>query len=248
MAIDTKQTMGGYEFEVPLAASQTFTEEGQIVTSALVNGEEAASVGAASGSLNVIGFSKLDTVSPAATEVVGEEGLTVPSTADSDGDYHVTLEHDAITSAFDANGDVAVYDVTNSTWLGVGAAIADGTFIVSDAANGELEFHSAQAGIEFNVQYRRTLTATQAQQKYQRRHINSGAMDEQQKIGVIAGKGVIYTDQYDVSVGDWSSAVPTTGAGGCITDGGGGTSIAGLVQIIHSPTADEPWLGMRFNI
>lgn len=248
--IDTKRTMGSLDYERPRASTANFTEEGMLVVRSFntTTGVEEATHGTAAGGLTLLGFSKLDTVSPSTTEVVAEEGLEVPATADSDGDYHVTLGHDALTSDFETNGDVAVYDVTNETWLAVEAAIGDGDFIVSDAANGELEFHSAQAGIEINVYYRRTLTASQRDQKYQRRHINSGAQDDLEKVGIIGGEGEIYTDQYDVSVGDWSTGTLRTGANGCITTQAGGTDISAYVRVIAIPTVDRPTLGLAFNL
>jgi len=249
MAIDTKHTMGDWEFEKPLATGASFVEEGQLVIRSFnaTTGEEEATVGSAGAGQVLLGFAKLDTVSPAATEVLAETS-EVPAVPDVAGDYHVTLTKGNITSDIDANGDVAVYDVTNSTWLSVAAAIASGDFIVSDAANGELEFHVDEAGIEIQVYYRRTLSASDRDQKYQQRHINSNAMASLEKIGVISGVGRIRTDQYDVSVGDWSTGTLRTGAAGVITTAAGGTDISAYVRVVKAPSVDDPMLELEFNL
>jgi len=250
MAIDTKYTMGSYEYERPRASTASFTEEGMLAVRSMnaITGEEEATHCTVAGSLIPLGFTKLDTISPAAVEVIQEDGLEVPASADSDGDYHVTLNYDAVTSALNANGDVAVYNVTGSAWLTLGAAIADGTFTLSDGANGILEFHSAQAGIVINVVYRRTLSAHDRDMKYQQRHVNAGAQDLLDVVGIIAGEGQIYTDQYDVHVGNWTTGTLTTGPLGTLTMGGGGTDVSSWMRVIKTPSADNPKLGIAFRL
>jgi len=250
MAIDLKYTMSDWEFEKTINSAASFVEEGQLVVRSFnsTTGEEEAAVGSETGSLVVLGFAKLDTISPAATRVYTET-TEVPATADGSGDYKVTLGHTLVTAAIDTDGDVAVYDKTNSAWLAVGAAIASGVFTLFNAASGILEFHADEAGIEIDVYARVTMTARERDQMYQQRHVNSNAMDDLEKIGVISGTGKIRTDQYDVSVGDWSSATLETGALGVITDSaGGGTNIASYVRVTKVPSVEDPFLELEFNL
>lgn len=251
MAIDLKRTNASWEREQALASTATIAEEGQLLIRSFntSTGNEELRESPGSTSEVLIGFSKLDTISPKTTRVYTEEA-EVPSTADGDGDYEVELGHENVTSDLEANGDVAVYDVTNSTWLSVGASISDGVFVLL-GDNQTLEFHSAQAGIEIQVYARVTMSAREQQQIYQQRHINSNAMSEltdNGNVGVITGIGQVFTDQYDVSVGDWSTGTLLTGVNGHITTQAGGTDISSYVRVISVPTVDDPYLGLEFNL
>lgn len=248
--IDLKRTMGDLEFERPVnSASEAFDEEGQMVLGVLnatTGVEEARRTDSTDAAGRLLGFAKTDDIAGASDSEVLSEEAVVPSTADGSGDYHVTLGF-SVTAEIDANGDVSVYDKTNAAFLTLGAAIASGVFAVTDAANGELEFHSDEAGIEIDVIYRHEMTAREKRMKYQGRSVNNSAGGDLDRVGIISGVGEVYTDQYDVSVGNWASATPCLGANGVIS-GAGGADISAVVQVIKTPTVDDPFLGLRFNL
>jgi len=244
MAIDLKKTDSDLDIEVPLGLGQSFTEEGQLVIGTLASGEEVANVGTAAASLKLLGFAKLDTVSPASTRTFSTTG-TIPSAAA----YTISIGHTLVTSDINADGDVRVQRVDTGAYLTLASgAPASGEFQLSDAANGVLTFNSAQAGLQVRIWARVTMSARERDGLYQQRHINSNAQGDLERVGVISGTGVIYTDQYDMSVTDWTSGDLRTGAGGVITVGGGGTVLDGSVSVIHVPSLDEPMLGLRFTL
>lgn len=249
MAIDRKRSDWTRQFDLPLAVGQSFTEEGQIVTEALSSGVSVASRGAASGSLVPVGFAMLTQVSPGSTRMYTTEAV-VPSTPDGSSEYIVDIGHTLITSAINALGDVAVYDRTAAAFLTLVAAgaPASGEFALKSGAAGTIEFHADEAGHEIDVYARVTMTAREQVGLFGQRNINANSQADLEMVGVIGGQGVLYTDQFDVSVGSWASGTLTTGAGGVFTMGGGGTALTTRAHVIKVPTVDDPWLGIRFNL
>jgi len=250
--IDLKRTSSNLDDEFDLSSTASFNEEGQIIVSGgLSDGEEVAQRGDSDATgTTILGFSKLDdTVGSNDTDVIANSGK-VPSVADSSSKYLVDIGHLLITSDYDTDGDVRVQDVTNDTWLTLGSSVADGTFIVDDAANGKLGFHSAQKGIKIKFWARCTMTAAEKAQKYQSRHVNRKGMDSLSKVGAVTGKGQIFTDQYDTTVSDddWGSETLRLGADGSVTTNGSAADVSSAMRVIATPTVDSPFLGLAFDL
>lgn len=244
MAIDLKQTDSTRDLELPMAVGEVFDEEGQLVIQTLTSGEEQAVRGTAAGSLRLLGFAKLDTVSPASTRAYTTTGV-IPSSAP----YTIDIGHTLVTSDINANGDIRVQRVDTGAYLTLAAgAPATGEFQLSGGAAGIITLHADQAGLQVRIFARVTMTAREATGLYQQRHINSNAQADLQRVGIISGTGTIYTDQFDQSVTDWTAGDLRTGAAGVITVGGGGTVLDAELSVIHVPTVDSPSLGLRFNL
>lgn len=245
--IDLKRTTSDWEIEKPLSSTAEFAEEGMLVTSSLVDGSEVVAPTTGAGTDKVLGFSKGDTILPA--DYVYTESSVVPASATL-GVYGITLGHNNITADDSADGDIAVYDDTASAWLtrvAVGAP-ASGEFSVVSAAAGTIRFHADEKEHDVTIYARVEYTARERDQKIQRRHINSGSLADLSKIGVISGTGQMYTDQYDVGVGDWTTGTLRAGTNGRITTAGAGKSLATAMRVIKVPTSDDAFLGLEFTL
>lgn len=247
--VNPKDTMTQNEFERPRASTALITEEGQLLIGAINASTGAQEVKECDASTpsgwTFVGFSKLDSIG-IHTVVDVEEGLEVPATADGDGHYDLELAHGLITTEDNDDGDVSVYDEDSEEWLAVGSSASDGVFIVSDAANGVIRFHSAQAGVRVTVRYRRTISAKERDMVYQQRHMNNRAQEDLQVVGIQSGPGYVSTDQFDTSVGDWATGTLKTGQNGRITIGGSGIDLSNKLRVIKVPSADNRFITLEF--
>lgn len=245
MSVDLKRTFADLESERGVFTGATFEEEGQLVVGNISTGVELAAQGAAAASQVLLGFAKKDTVSPAGTRMYGTDGQ-VPAASP----YTVDIGHTLVTADLNAFGDVQVFDVTADAYLTLiaGPTPASGEVDLLDATAGTLDFHADEAGHEIQILARVTMTARERDGIYQQRHINSNAQADLELIGYWTGRGEIYMDQFDAAVTDWDTGTLRTDASGFITTAAGGTDISGLCRVISVPSADDPWLGLSFNI
>ncbi len=244
MAFDLKRSTWSNQEDVPRHPTAVFDEEAQLVISSLLSGEEVAVRGSAAGSLNLLGFALLTQMSPGDTRVYSTTAV-IPSVAP----YTITIGHPLITAIADANGDASAQLVVAGTFLTlVAGAPNTGEFQVSSASGGVLTFNAAQAGLRVGILARVTMTAREQTGLFQQRHINADSQPDVGMVGVMGGKGVLYTDQFDLSVGDWTSGALTTGAAGVFSIGGAGTDLSAKCHVVHAPTVEDPWLGVRFNL
>lgn len=245
MGLDLKRTDTDRDYELGLLLGEVFEEEGKVVVATLdTDGNEVAEVGTQAAGLKVVGFSKLDTISPAVTRSFTGSAV-IPAVAP----FTVSIGHTLVTSDINANGDVRVQRVDTGAFLTlVAGAPAAGEFQLSDAANGVLTFNAAQADVEIEFGARVTMSARERDQLFQQRHINSGAQADLERVGVISGNGVVFTDQYDESVTDWDTGTIRTGPLGTLTTAAGGTDISSKVSVVHIPSTALPFLGVRINL
>ena len=251
--IDLKRTSSNLDDEHGLGSSVSFTEEGQVViasSSLDSDGKETVARCDSDTSAYVLGFAKLDDAAGPQTEDIQSGTGKVPATADTDSKYLVDIGHLLITSDYDTNGDVRVYDSTDATWLTLGGTVADGTFIVDDAANGKLGFHSAQKGNKIKFWARVTMTATERDMKYQQRHVNRKGQAALTRVGTVTGTGRIFTDQYDTTISDtaWETGPLQLGPDGIVTAGGSGADLSSCMRLIKTPSVTDPTLGLAFQL
>ncbi len=253
--IDTKYSSSNRDGEVPLSSTTTVDEAGQLIIADFdSDGAEQGIRANSEAAAQVLGFSKLDTISPASTRVYATEGK-VPATADTDGDYHISTGHTLITNDIIGGNkhDVRVYNRTTSTWftqVDDTGAPATTEFIINDAAGGILEFHSAQAGQLVDIYARVTMSATERDMIYQQRHINNKAQAEMERVGLYTGEGKIRTDQYDPTITDvqWQAGPIVIGPAGTITVGGAGADLSSCVRVTQVPTVAVPMLSLAYNL
>lgn len=244
MAFDLTKSHFQLQLQKEVATGATVDREGILLASALESGVEKVSVAGAAGSLQVVGFAVSDNEDIATT--VARETVTIPNTGAAD--EVVQLSNTNIVGS-GATVEVMVKRNDNGTVMTaqatVGAVDATNEFFVDPAA-GTVTFDTADAGVSVDIQYRYNLTVLESRLRFFERNVNNQAGAIFNEVSV-AMKGEIETYEYDASV-DWSGSVtPTTGAGGLLTDGGGGTDVSAKVVVIKVPSADSPTLGLRFD-
>ena len=89
------------------------------------------------------------------------------------------------------------------------------------------------------------LTLNQSIQRFGERFINNRGLHEAHgQVEIQSGIGELHCDTFDTSV-DWSSATPRLGDNGQIVASGSGPALNATV--IAVPSADNPFLGLRFR-
>lgn len=217
-----------FPHEKDLAAGVAVSAEGMLLVGVMENGVEKVAPAAGAASEVAVGFS-LETRLYVDKEV-GAKEITVPATAP----YTVQLPVGGLIT-----GQVRIPGMT----VGV---VADGVFAFTAA--GLLSFDAAQAGEKLTVFYKRTLTMVEARELYREGFLhNSRAFEVYGKVGVIAGKGIIYTDQIDMGADFTAGGALKTMAGGLVTVGGAGAALPAHVRVIEAPSLSSPFLGLEFN-
>jgi len=215
-----------------IATGQAIPAEGLVLATILESGVEVIqpSVGGVSTE-KFVGFSFAHTLNPANFSKV--ETIVIPTASP----YTYTLARNNLVS-----GQISVND--GGTFMAItDPPIATDEFSV-DASSGVVTFFSADAGKSVTVTYRYVPTTLEAQAVIQDPNINiANAFTVLGQCGVIMF-GEVYTDQYDATV-DWNTSVPKMGAAGIIASGGSDTSIPNAV-VIHVPSTDNPYLGIRY--
>jgi hypothetical protein len=222
--------LGDHTFpqEKGIATGQSVTQEGQLLSAILESGHEVVKPCAAAGSEVVVGFSSSTRL------LVDKECFAMHITVPSAGPYTVDLGKQNIIA-----GQARIAGLT------LGSAANPGEFEVSTL--GIATFNAAQAGISYDIFAKHSLTVEESRMLYREGFLhNARAFEVYDKIGVIEGKGVIYTDQFDISK-DYSAGGLKTGAGGQITVGGAGTALPSHVRVISLPSLSNPFLGLEFN-
>jgi hypothetical protein len=126
------------------------------------------------------------------------------------------------------------------------APAAPGTVSVN-YLTGVLTFDIAEAGLKVDVWAKRSLSVVEARSLYREGFLhNARAFEVYDVVGCFEGKGIIYTDQFDVSK-DYSAGGLKTMAGGMITVGGAGAALPAHVRVISLPSLSNPFLGLEFN-
>jgi len=241
MAYDLKLTHSSLWLTRPIAAGNMITQEGKLLCRVLEDGVEKAMVKAVAASTDkVMGFAKeVADAQPDRTAAV--EVVTVPSAP-------ATLELDLRNQNL-ATASVRAVVVSSGTVLTVDYtyAGAPGAGVVKvDIATGRMKFNAGEAGQDIQVTYHYDLTMAQSIQKFGERFYNNRnlhAIHGVTEVGV--GIGELWTDQYDSAQDYGVAPILTLGGGGVITVGGLGPVLP--MTVIGVPSADAPFLGVRFN-
>ena len=243
MAIDLRKTYQERVDSTPIAVGSGVTEEGCGLVSVLIGGVEYVKPSAGLAGETFAGFASFRQLSYATAPFV--ELDTVPGAAP----YTIQLQWNNLLA-----GQLRVHNVlTNSDLLVVGVAPLPGQVQV-DYINGLLTFNVAQAGLQMKIYYRWNLTVAQAQTFYYQAPTNYPDPNYFGQVGVMKGKGRLYTAFYDQSV-DWTNVAAgaiTLGAGGILTTGGAGPVVPGghvvyAPQIGVTPTSGAMMLGVEWN-
>ena len=227
-----------------VATGSTVPAEGVVLVGVLEGGVEKVKPATGAASEKVVGFSKLDNES--LTFNVKVESVQVPAVSP----YVVKLTHGSIAGTGPSTYDVRVQPATGSDYVqdGSGGHPITLEFKVSDAAGGELTFHSSNAGVVLKVYYKYNLTALEASQIVPGvRSVNNTASAILNACVAMGGTGEIYTKEYDVTK-DYSTGTLKTLAGGKLTIGGSGTDVSALMRVIKLPDATDAHLGVAINV
>lgn len=254
MAIDIRRTYQERVDSTPILVGSSVTEEGQGLVATLVGGVEYVAPSQGASGEVFAGFASFRQLSYSTAPFV--EDVTVPGAAP----FTVNLQHNNLVA-----GQIRVHDVANNTDYTVAnsavvvspAAPAAGQVAV-DYANGVLTFNSAQAGLQMQVYYRYNMTVYQAQAFYYQAATNYPDPNYFGQVGVMKGKGRLYTAWYDTAI-NWQAWTPATplrlglvnGMAGVITTSGNGALIPGgrvvyAPEVGVTPTADHQCLGIEW--
>jgi len=236
MATDIKRTWGSHVDAEPLATGSSVSEEGQCLVALLEGGVEKVKPSSAAAGETFAGFAIFRQKDFSTRPLV--EAIVVPSAAP----YEVELSSKLLIV-----GQVRVHDSLANTDLTVvaGAPVAGEAQV--DHANGKVTFNAAEAGRKMAVYYRHNLTVLQSKALYYEAPTNYPDPNYFASVGVMKGKGRIYTAYYDESI-NWETAglVIKCGADGLITAGGLGAAIPGA-RVVKAPSATDAHLGIEFN-
>jgi hypothetical protein len=216
-----------------VATGQTVGTEGRVLQRVLSGGLEYVEYAAASGSLDIVGFSLLSLITPDEWPVVEE--VTVPGSSP----YTIQLAHGNLVPTM-----IRVYDVTTTSDLTEGNP-ANATEFSANDTTGLVTVNSARADDSLIIYYRYYPTVIEAKQMYFQNQVNRQSWSTYERVGVACGKCQIYTSEYDPTA-DYTTGVLNSAANGFVSIGGG-TAIPNA-HVISVPTASDPWLGIDCNI
>lgn len=209
--------------DMALAIGAAISENGQALVNTIVNGKEGVQPSTGAAGEVFVGFAALQTSAAPVlpTSIVRVEELVVPASG------VIALAKTPLT------GSVHV------------AKASDNSAVAVNAVTGvNVDVTAANADLLVRVTYRAALTVAEARAKV-------GDVQPGGYSGNIVGQagvgqqGVIYTSAFDTSK-DWSAATAIKlGANGVLTDSGTGATIKAVV--VHLPSVDYPFLGLRFN-
>ncbi len=235
--LDLTRTTFGRVFEKEVAMAATIGAEGRLIQATMVNGSEVISEAAASGSLDLVGFSTMSMVTP--DEVPFVEEAVVPAAAP----YTIQLDKNNITPLM-----IRVYDATAASDLTEVAGAPAGTQYQCVDATGLLTFNAAEAGNDVVIYYRYNPTVLEARMNFWQAHVNRNSPSVFARVGVGCGKCQVYTSEFDPTQDYTAGSALTSGAGGIITIGGGGTTLPTGHRVISAPSAGDAWLGLEMSI
>lgn len=212
--------------EMPVASGVVIDAEGLALCGMLEAGEEKLTP-YVSGSY-FVGFSYGETFTPATKSKV--ERVVVPSASP----YVVSLAKNNLLA-----DNYLLYNVT------VGGYITKDTGYTMDVANGSITFDASYAGMTIDVTYRYYPTTNEILMEDKVSLLTRTAAEFLGQIGVIT-EGEVFTDQFDAAI-DWSAATGIkAGANGILTNQDGTGALILGAKVSYLPTADYPFLGIRF--
>jgi len=225
-----------------VATGQAVSEEGTILVYVENNGVKQVQYATGSATETLAGFCALDNYQPTTTVVV-ESGI-VPSTRS------ITLSHSNLVQ-----GQVRISDLT--TGLDLPVIYTGSTTSVNKAlvtvSTGVIQFDaSVVVSDSLLIYYRRNITVQESTLLYFNRFANAGASSDWGVCEVMGGQGEIWTDCFDASqnYANLGSAyvVPSATVPGYITTSTANSNGRQIGLVIHAPTADSPWLGIKFTL
>jgi len=240
---DLKLTHASYRFQRQIRAGDVISQEGLILMSHYEDGiEKAALYTGAPSSGKVLGFSDLSDAQP---DIVPDcEIVTVP-TAPAALIVQVSNSHLI-------QGYVRVLRLDNNQTLTpnytFGGSVSANSVNI-DVATGRFQFHANESNASIQITYQYALTLLQSVQRFGQRPINNQGLQYEYYTGgtlnVFSGMGELWTSAFDASQ-DWTNgAAITVGAGGYLSQGG---AVAFPGVVVSAPSADNPLLGVRFQI
>jgi len=242
-----EKTFSDFQIEKAVKTAILISAEGLLLCSELENGVEVVRPCAAAANEKIVGFSTATNLA-VSTENVAKR-YTIPTAAP----YTVDTGFTNLVP-----GQILVHETGNTTpWTDAGGAPAATTQYDVNDTTGVITFHSSDAGKSVDVFLKYNLTVEQARLKYFEGFIgNDKAFAVHGRIGALGGKGVIYTDQFDITKDYSAQPALTTGANGLITVAGAGTIIP--ARVIEAPSisghsqffqnvGNTSMLGIEFN-
>jgi len=232
---DRKRTHGTSTLNKNVTPGATIAQEGAVLVVIGSGNDETVSLSAAAPNEIIAGFSVLDNYQPTTRSVVATG--TIPA---APGPYTIQLPNSNIVAS-----QYRIYDNTTGAALAPVVGIpAPGQYQMT-IATGVILFNAANANQDITVYYKYNLTVQESILLFGQRHSNAGAADFLGVCTVLGGQGELWTDQFDISLVWTIGEVAQSGANGIITHAGLGTNFG---VVIHTPTTDLPWLGVRFTI
>lgn len=218
--------------EFPIVAGSVINAEGMALINAIVDGVERIKPCNYTDAGAFVGFSYGQTLTPIYKTKV--EVLTVPATAP----YTTNLTHAplAVTSVYMQNatpteqvsGTIGALSANEYSW------VVGGTQFVH---------HAGQAGLVMTITYKYAPTALELMLEDKLSFPSFAPSGVTGTMGAIL-KGEVYTDQFDANAAWSASSTVKLGYGGLLTDTGSGATVT--CTVIHTPTVECPFLGIRF--
>jgi hypothetical protein len=217
--------------EFPVAVGVNVTEEGMVLCSSLVSGEETAKF-YTTGSDRFLGYSYGCVLTPVYKSFT--EDITAPASAP----YTATL-----TKSTPITGQVFGWNTTSGSLLTLNADFSMDT-------SGNITFLTAGTyGCSIRFTYRYTPTVAEIQSVDRMNILPVTEVSFLSSVGVVlpsGGENILYTNYFDASI-NWAAATGLKAAANGLTVDNNGTGITipnGVVY--HIPTPDIPFLGIRF--
>ena len=246
MAFDLKRSHFSVVLERKVATGEVINEEGVVLMATLdaATGQEVVQVSDGGTSRNIAGFAVRDNADNATDSVVEE--ATIPSS----GALEVQLSNTNLVASTPGDGSTAqlraVASTTGALTLVDGASPSSGQ-VALEPVTGLLTFHADEAGQDVVVTYRYNLTVAQSRLKFYQRNINNTAGALFGQVGAGHGHGEIYTNMFDATKNYAAATSLKAVAGGLVSDQTG-TGTVMDARVISLPNANNPYLGIAFNL
>jgi len=216
--------------EFPIVTGVSVIAEGMAMVSVLEDGIEKIKPTAGEAAERFVGFSYGYTFRPLYKVIV--ERLVCPAASP----YTATLKHTPVS------GQIAITNGSTEQVAGTPGALSANEYSIS---SGVVTFHSGQASLTETITYKYSPSAQELMFEDHVLTTSFTPSEMLQSIGCIL-KGEVWTDQYDAgTLWTATSTVKLSATTGLLTD----TSSNGVTVscvIVHIPTEDNPFLGIRF--
>lgn len=236
--IDLTRSVWERLMEYPLAAANTYTQEGScmIFTTETGNNNEVMDISGGIAKEKFAGLAMSDY--RRITDFVAVEATTIPSVAA----YTYTCEKASQVTA----ATYYIVDGSGNVYTNDGEGVAPVLTRHYGTASGVITFVAANAGTAITVRYTYTPTTTELQSRFHERPVVDQAQTLLSQVSVAVGFCRMYTTMYNTA-NTWTvGARAYTGASGKFTTDNTAVQIA--ARVISIPSTTDVYLGVEYNV